>query len=196
MSATSSASITCGAIGFTGGSACAWPGARRSATRGTCRASSANSISCLEQEIKGNHHGLALSFLAALGVEDPACIAALPVTESYAESFLRCYSSADRTGDEALAALAGRELVAPGRNEIIISALSGHYGVTSGLEFFSVHTDLEAEHFRVLWEALVHDTKADPRRLIEAARVEIWEHITFWDDVYFTILEAQHQLAS
>jgi pyrroloquinoline quinone (PQQ) biosynthesis protein C len=153
-------------------------------------------ISCLEQEIKGNHHGLALSFLAALGVEDPACIAALPVTESYAESFLRCYSSADRTGDEALAALAGRELVAPGRNEIIISALSGHYGVTSGLEFFSVHTDLEAEHFRVLWEALVHDTKADPRRLIEAARVEIWEHITFWDDVYFTILQAQHQLAS
>ena len=153
-------------------------------------------ISCLEQEIKGDHHGLALSFLAALGVEDPACITALPVTESYAESFLRCYSSVDRTGDEALAALAGRELVAPGRNEIIISALSEHYGVTSGLEFFSLHSDLEVEHFRVLWEALVHDTKADPRRLIEAARVEIWEHITFWDDVYFTILQAQHQLAS
>lgn len=153
-------------------------------------------IACLEQEIKGNHHGLAVSFLAALGVEDPARIAALPVTESYAESFLRCYFSADRTGDEALAALAGRELVAPGRNEIIISALSKHYGVTSGLEFFSLHTDLEGEHFRVLWEALAHDTKADPQRLIEAARLEIWEHITFWDDVYFTILQAQQRLAS
>jgi pyrroloquinoline quinone (PQQ) biosynthesis protein C len=153
-------------------------------------------ISCLEQEIKGNHHGLALSFLAALGIADPAHIAALPVTQSYAESFLRCYFSSDRTGDEALAALAGRELVAPGRNEIIISALPRHYGVTSGLEFFSVHTDLEEEHFRALWEALAQDTKADAQRLIEAARVEIWEHVTFWDDVYFSILEAQHKLAS
>ncbi len=153
-------------------------------------------ISCLEQEIKGNHHGLALSFLTALGITDPADIAALPVTQSYAESFLRCYFSSDRTGDEALAALAGRELVAPGRNEIIISALPRHYGVTSGLEFFSVHTDLEEEHFRALWEALAQDTKADAERLIEAARVEIWEHVTFWDDVYFSILQAQHKLAS
>ncbi len=153
-------------------------------------------ITCLEQEISGNHHGLALSFLTALGIDDPARIVALPVTESYAESFLRCYFSADRSGDEALAALAGRELVAPGRNEIIIGALSRHYGVTSGLEFFSVHTDIEVEHFRALWEALAHNTKADTERLLEAARVEIWEHVTFWDDVYFTILQAQHQLAS
>jgi pyrroloquinoline quinone (PQQ) biosynthesis protein C len=153
-------------------------------------------ITCLEQEIKGNHHGMALSFLGALGIDDPAHLAALPVTESYAESFLRCYFSADRSGDEALAALAGRELVAPGRNEIIISALSEHYGVTSGLDFFSVHTDLEVEHFRVLWEALAHDTKADAERLLEAARMEIWEHVTFWDDVYFTVLGARQQLAS
>jgi pyrroloquinoline quinone (PQQ) biosynthesis protein C len=153
-------------------------------------------ISCLEQEIKGDHHGLALSFMVALGIADPARIAALPVTESYAESFLRCYFSADRSGDEALAALAGRELVAPSRNEIIISALRRHYGVTSGLEFFSLHTDLETEHFRSLWEALAHDTKTDAARLIEAARLEIWEHVTFWDDVYFTLLGAQHQLAS
>jgi hypothetical protein len=153
-------------------------------------------ITCLEQEIKGNHHGLALSFLGALGIDDPAHLTVLPVTESYAESFPRCYFSADRSGDEALAALAGRELVAPSRNEIIISALSERYGVTSGLDFFSVHTDLEVEHFRALWEALAHDTRADAERLLEAARVEIWEHVTFWDDVYFTILESQHRLAS
>ena len=153
-------------------------------------------ITCLEQEITGNHHGLALSFLAALGIDDPACIATLPVTESYAESFLRCYSSADRTGDEALAALAGRELVAPNRNQIIIGALPRHYGVTSGLEFFGLHTELEAKHFLALWEALAHDTKADAERLIEAARMEIWEHVTFWDDVYFTILDTQRKLAS
>jgi pyrroloquinoline quinone (PQQ) biosynthesis protein C len=153
-------------------------------------------IACLDQEIKGSHHKLALSFLTALGIADPTRIEALPVTESYAESFLRCYFAPDRTGDEALAALAGRELVAPGRNQIIISAISEHYGVTSGLEFFRVHTDLEVEHFRALWEALAQDTKADAQRLIEAARMEIWEHITFWDDVYFTIRQAQNKLAS
>jgi hypothetical protein len=153
-------------------------------------------ITCLGQEISGGHHGLALSFLAALGIDDPACIATLPVTDAYAESFLRCYLSSDRSGDEALAALAGRELAVPSRNAIIVSALPEHYGVTSGLEFFNLHTDLEAEHFRTLWEALAHGTKADARRLVEAARMEIWEHITFWDDVYSAILGKRHELAS
>jgi Iron-containing redox enzyme len=153
-------------------------------------------ISCLEQEVSGNHHGLALSFLAALGIADPAHITALPVTDAYSESFLRCYFPADRTGDEALAALAGRELAVPSRNKIIVSALGRHYGVTAGLEFFDLHTDLEAEHFRGLWGALAHGSRADTRRLIEAARLEIWEHITFWDDVYSTILGAQQELAS
>lgn len=153
-------------------------------------------ITCLDQEISGGHHGLALSFLSALGIDNPACIATLPVTDAYSESFVRCYLSADRTGDEALAALAGRELVVPSRNRIIVSALPKHYGVTAGLEFFNLHTDLESEHFLTLWEALAHDTKADAGRLIEAARMEIWEHITFWDDVYAVILGKQHELAS
>jgi Iron-containing redox enzyme len=153
-------------------------------------------ISCLEEEIKGNHHGLALSFLGALGIENPAHITALPVTDSYADSFLRCYFSADRTGDEALAALAGRELAGPSRNRIIIRALPEHYGITSGLEFFNLHTDLEAEHFRALWEALARDPGVDTRRLIEAARLEIWEHITFWDDAYSVIVQAKSELAS
>jgi hypothetical protein len=147
-------------------------------------------IACLADEINGNHHGLALSFLAALGVDDPARIAALPVTDAYAESFLRCYYPADRSGEEAIAALAGRELAVPGRNEIIATALREHYGVTSGLEFFALHADLEAEHFRTLWEALVADREADSRGLVEAARLEIWEHVTFWDDVYTTVLAA------
>jgi hypothetical protein len=153
-------------------------------------------IACLEQEITGDHHGLARSFLTALGIDDPARLRALPVTNAYAESFLCCYSPGDRSGDEALAALAGRELVGPSRNKIIVNALPAHYGVTSGLEFFNVHADLEAEHFRVLWEALTHGTSADSRRLMEAARLEIWEHITFWDDVYSAILGAQSELVS
>lgn len=145
-------------------------------------------IACLAEEVKGNHHGLAIAFLSALGVNDPVRITALPVTEAYAESFLHCYFPADRSGDEALAALAGRELVVPSRNRIITSALSAHYGVTSGLEFFRLHEDIEAEHFRVLWEALARDSRVNSRRLIEAARLEIWEHVTFWDDVYSTVL--------
>jgi hypothetical protein len=148
-------------------------------------------IACLEQEIKGDHYGLARSFLAALGIDDPACIRALPVTSAYAESFVRYYFPVDRSGDEALAALAGRELVGPSRNKLIVSALLKHYGITSGLKFFSLHADLEAEHFRALWEALDHGTSTDNQRLIEAARLEIWEHITFWDDVYSAILGAK-----
>jgi hypothetical protein len=80
-------------------------------------------IACLEQEVNGDYHGLALSFLAALGIANPERIPALPVTDAYAESFLRCYFSENRTGDEALAALAGSELAAPSRNRIIMSAL-------------------------------------------------------------------------
>jgi hypothetical protein len=144
-------------------------------------------IACLAQEITGDHHELALSFLSALGIDDPARITVLPVTDAYAKSFLHCYSSADRTGDEALAALAGRELAVPSRNKIIISALLEHYGVTSGLEFFSLHANLEAEHSRGLWEALADEAGTDGRLLVDAARLEIWEHITFWDDVYSAI---------
>jgi hypothetical protein len=139
---------------------------------------------CLAQELTGDHHRLALSFLAALGIDDPRRITAQPETQAYADSFLRCYSPAGGSGDEALAALAGRELVVPGRNKIIMGALRGQYGVTAGLDFFELHTELEAEHFRALWDALTRDREMDMDPLVEAARVEIWEHVTFWDDVY------------
>jgi len=151
-------------------------------------------VACLQQEVNGDHHGLALSFLAAMGIDDPAGIKPLPVTDAYAESFLRFYLPVDRSGDEALAALAGRELVGPARNRIITSALPEHYGVTSGLEFFTLHEDLEAAHFRALWAALANGARTDARRLIEAARLEIWEHVTFWDDVYSAIQSADSEL--
>jgi hypothetical protein len=153
-------------------------------------------ITFLRQEIKTDHHRSARSLLAALGISDPRRIEALAVTNSYAESFLRCYSSGDRTGGEALAALAGAELVAPSRNQIITSALGNHYGVTSGLEFFALDCDLETKHFRALWRALAQDYKGQVAQLVEAARMEIWEHVTFWDDVYYTMLDAESELAS
>ena len=147
-------------------------------------------IERLAQEVKAGPHELASSFLAILGVDDPSRIAVLPVTDAYAESFLRCYSPADRSADEALAALAGRELSVPCRNEIIVSALPRHYGVTSGLDFFRPRAGFETEHFRKLWQAFARDSMADFRQLLEAARLEIWEHIIFWDDVYSAVLTA------
>jgi hypothetical protein len=153
-------------------------------------------ITFLRHEINGGHHRKALSFLTALGISDPSRIKALPVTNSYAQSFLCCYSSDNRTGDEALAALAGQALAGPSRNQIITDALPKYYGVTSGLEFFDLNRDLEVKHFRALWRAMVRDHKADNGRLIEAATLEIWEHITFWDDVYYAILDEESELAS
>jgi hypothetical protein len=47
-----------------------------------------------------------------------------------------------------------------------------------------------------LWEAFAQDTKADAGMLIEAARIEIWEHITFWDDAYSAVLGQQHELVA
>jgi hypothetical protein len=34
------------------------------------------------------------------------------------------------------------------------------------------------------------------QRGMKAARLEIWEHITFWDDVYYAILGMENELAS
>jgi hypothetical protein len=49
---------------------------------------------------------------------------------------------------------------------------------------------------RVLGEAIVRDRTADTGRLIEAARPEIWEHVTFWDNVYYATLGTENELAS
>ena len=71
-----------------------------------------------------------------------------------------------------------------------------HYGVTSGLEFFSPLGEEEAKHSRAMWRAIIRGRRADTERLVEAARLEIWEHITFWDDVYYAILGTENELAS
>jgi pyrroloquinoline quinone (PQQ) biosynthesis protein C len=89
-----------------------------------------------------------------------------------------------RSGEEALAALAGREIVAPTRNRLTINALSQHYGIASGLEFFNLHEELEIEHFKSLWGALVKSYSADAKLLVEAARTEIRMHVAFWDAIY------------
>jgi hypothetical protein len=68
--------------------------------------------------------------------------------------------------------------------------------VTTGLEFSSQPDDLQAKHFRAMWRAIVRGREADTGRLIEVARLEIWEHVTFWDDVYHAILGTENELAS
>jgi hypothetical protein len=153
-------------------------------------------IERLAQEAKAGPPELIPSLQAILGVDDPSRIAVMPVTDAYAESFLRCYCPAARSGDEALAALAGRELSVAGRNEIIVSALPRHYGVTFGLDFFTPRARFETEHFRKLWQAFAYDSITDFQQLIEAARLEIWEHITFWDDVYSAVLASGYPLTA
>jgi hypothetical protein len=54
----------------------------------------------------------------------------------------------------------------------------------------------EAKHSRAIWRAIIRGRRADIERLVEAARLEIWEHITFWDDVYYAILGMENELAS
>ena len=49
---------------------------------------------------------------------------------------------------------------------------------------------------RAMWRAIIRGSREDTERLIEAARLEIWEHITFWDDVYYAILGMETELAS
>jgi hypothetical protein len=93
-------------------------------------------------------------------------------------------------------ALAGRGLAGPSCNRVITGALPRHYGVTAGLEFFGRPGEEEARHFRAMWQAIVRDRTADTGRLIEAARLEIWEHVTFWDDVYYATLGTENELAS
>lgn len=140
-------------------------------------------IEHIEEEIKGDHHGMCKKFLYHLGVTDTAAIKPLPITTAYSSSFINRYIRPDKLGEEALAVLAGRELVAPARNRISIDALSEHYGVKEGLEFFSLHEELEEEHFKGLWDAVTRDYQGDTRMLVEAAREEITLHMKFWDDL-------------
>jgi hypothetical protein len=49
---------------------------------------------------------------------------------------------------------------------------------------------------RVLGEAIVRDRTADTGRLIEAARLVFWEHVTFWDDIDYATLGTENELAS
>ena|SRR5437763_4377884 len=140
-------------------------------------------IEHIEQEITGNHHGLAQRFLQRLGVTDCLSIRPVAVTSAYTDSFIERYACSDRTGEEALAALAGREMVAPRRNRITIDALGQAYGIRDGLEFFSLHEELEEEHFKGLWEAVSRYVDHGLDRLVLAAKDEISGHLRFWDDV-------------
>jgi len=47
-----------------------------------------------------------------------------------------------------------------------------------------------------LWEVLAREASTDSRQLIDAARLEIWEHVTFWDDVYSAIRRPAAQWAA
>ncbi|WP_160573946.1 iron-containing redox enzyme family protein [Actinomadura physcomitrii] len=144
----------------------------------------------LEEEVGGDHHGLAVRMLRALGVERPSAVAPLPVTAAYCASFPERFLAPERDGAQAVAALAGREIAAPVRNRVVIDALAAHYGVSAGLEFLTVHETKGPETFAALWDVLVNGYFADEALMVGAARREIGEHVAFWDEVYAQLSRA------
>lgn len=101
----------------------------------------------------------------------------------YTDSFEREYIHEGGSFEEALAALAGRELVAPERNHITIECLSNLYDIKQGLSFFELHEELDVEHFKGLWNAVTKDYKGNPDILEKAAKKSIIEHISFLDNI-------------
>ena len=137
------------------------------------------------EEIDGDHHGLCVRFLNAVGIEDPRRIALLSSTDRYIESFVRKFSDASTSSvEEVLAALAGREMITPRRNQIMLDALRSHYGVANGLEFLVLHVDLELEHFKVLWDPTAQFCLETKSRCLVRACQEIRSHRDFWDETF------------
>jgi len=134
----------------------------------------------INEEIDGDHHGQCVDFLRALGVENWADIQPLPSTDRYCNSFLERFCSG-RSSQEALAALAGRETVAPKRNRIILDALSEHYNIRSGLNFLTLHEELELQHFVGLWSSITTGSLESESRCMLSACQEIRRHVEFWD---------------
>lgn len=147
-------------------------------------------IEHIEEEVDGDHHGMCVKLLHTLGIAAPEALEPAPETIVYSDSFITRYMDPDRSGEETLAALAGREIVAPARNRMTIDALTKHYNITSGLEFFNLHEELEVQHFKSLWAALVKGYPAEAEHLIDAARNEIRRHVAFWDATYDNVLTA------
>lgn len=144
----------------------------------------------LAEEVGGDHHGLAVDLLRALGVRRPAAVEPLPATAAYCASFPARYLDPARGGAEAVAALAGREIASPARNRIVIDALAAHYGVTSGLEFLTLHETKGPGQFAALWDVLVNGFFADEALMLRAARDELGAHVAFWDAVYAQLTPA------
>jgi Iron-containing redox enzyme len=138
----------------------------------------------IEQEITGDHLGMCQKFLSAIGVRSDAAIEPIPPTLRYIDSYADRFLDRNSSFEEALAALAGRELVAVQRNKLIYRALSEHYHVApEALEFFRLHEELEEEHFKGLWDAVVKTYRDDTAHLHASARSAISAHIDFWDEV-------------
>lgn len=140
-------------------------------------------IEHIEEEIKGDHHGMCKTFLKGLGFTNFTEIRPIEITQKYIDSFQKEYIDHGGSFEESLAALAGRELVAPERNRIIIECLSTLYDIKQGLGFFKLHEELEVEHFKGLWNAVTKDYKGNPDILEKAAKKSIADHVQFWDDV-------------
>ena len=115
-----------------------------------------------------NHPELWLRFAERLGVkrEDVQAAAAQPETEQCDAVFQRIVRTASPTA--ALAALYAYESMVPAVSESKIDGLKQHYGIEDGIEFFSVHLEVDQWHADVA-KSLLQD--ATPEEQAEAKAV-------------------------
>lgn len=125
------------------------------------------------------HFEMYKSFLDSMQI-DTEYLKPLSITTDYNESFSKRYHS--RTFEEATCALAARELLSSIRSKIIGDALQNNYNFEN-VEFWRAHEESEEEHFQSLWNALT-DLNPNYESLTEAAKVEIYEHVKYFDNLY------------
>ena len=142
----------------------------------------------IQEEIRGDHHGLCVAFLNEIGIKHPACEPIIATTRNYCDSFINRFADTRLEPELSLSALAGRELVTPKRNRIIIDSLNGKYKIKNRIEFLEIHEELEVEHFEGLWDVLINTYHADAGKIRRSAEIEILNHVHFWDEVYKAII--------
>ncbi len=128
------------------------------------------------EEVREDHYGLCQNFILQLG--DDTLLPPWEVTEDYIASF-PCRYGADQPFESALAALAGREIIAVSRNHRIRSALNA-MRLPGDHPFWVIHETLEQEHFYHLWSVL----PPHPDTLLEIAQEEIRLHVYFWENIW------------
>jgi pyrroloquinoline-quinone synthase len=116
----------------------------------------------LADERDDDHPGLWLAFAAALGAarEDVRAATAEPETAACVDAFGSAMAAASLPF--ALGMLYGYESQTPAVAETKVAGLRTHYGVEDGLDYFTLHGELDVEHAAELVRALAEVAPNEP----------------------------------